>query len=308
MAASEFDLIARYFTRPTPSAVVGVGDDAAVLAPTPGHELLVSTDMLVEGTHFLPGTDPENLGWKALAVNVSDIAAMGGQPRWATLALALPAVDEPWLAAFATGFFACAEAYGVELIGGDTTRGPLNLSVTILGEAPTGQALRRDGAKPGDDIWVSGQPGRAAQGLAWLQGRSELPEPSRSECIAALERPQPQLALGQALRGIASACIDVSDGLLADLGHILERSQVAAALQIAVLPAPTCGSEYFLAGGDDYELVFTAPRDKRATIDALGCVVSRIGIIESGTPGAPVVRDAQGNDITPHRRGYDHFG
>lgn len=334
MAASEFDLIARYFTRPTPSAVLGVGDDAAIVAPTPGHELLISTDMLVEGTHFLSGTDPENLGWKTLAVNVSDIAAMGGQPRWSTLALALPAVDESWLAAFAAGFFACADAYGIELIGGDTTRGPLNLSVTILGDVPAGQALRRDGGKPGDDIWVSGQPGRAALGLAHLQGRIDLPEPQRSDCIAALERPQPQLALGLALRGIASACIDVSDGLLADLGHILERSGVAATLQIAqaaalsgwysrttgdrreavlhetpvaVSPAPTSGLEYILAGGDDYELVFCAPPSQRKTIENLGFAVQRLGTLESGVPGALTVRDAEGRDITPPRRGYDHF-
>lgn len=307
MAVSEFDLIARYFTRPAPSAVLGIGDDAAILAPTPGHELLVSTDMLVAGTHFLPDTDPRNLGWKTLAVNISDLAAMAARPRWATLALALPEVDETWLAAFAAGFFDCATAFGVELVGGDTTRGPLTVTVTILGEAPAGQALRRDGAKPGDDVWVSGSPGRAARGLAHLLGKLVLDQPELSDCIAALERPQPRVALGLALRGLASACIDVSDGLLADLGHILECSRVAATLSIAVSPASTSRLDACLAGGDDYELVFTAPPSQRPAIAALGFEVRRLGTIESGPPGALTVRDAGGHDITPPRRGYDHF-
>ncbi len=310
--ASEFSLIARYFTRATPSAVLGVGDDAALLHPRAGHELVVSTDMLVEGTHFLPGTDACDLGWKTLAVNLSDMAAMGAAPRWATLALALPAARDDWLAAFADGFFACAETFGVELIGGDTTRGPLSLSVTILGEVPAGQALRRDGAHVGDDIWVSGEPGRAALGLAHLQGKRTLDEPLRSECLAALQRPQPRVALGLALRDVASAAIDVSDGLLADLGHILERSRLSATLQCAVPQGLTFAS--YFSGGDDYELVFTAAptqRDRLATLaSTLNLPLTRIGQTVALVPGtAPDVRvlDATGKDITPPQRGFDHF-
>mgnify|MGYP001267197255 FL=1 len=178
--SGEFALIERYFARPTPSAVLGPGDDCALLQPSPGMQLAVTTDMLVAGTHFFPDTDPFNLGWKALAVNVSDLAAMGAKPRWATLAGALPTVDEEWVAKFAEGFFACAAAYGVDIVGGDTTRGPLNLCITAFGEVAPGQALRRDGAKVGDLIYVSGRPGLASLGLAHLQGKVELPEPWRA--------------------------------------------------------------------------------------------------------------------------------
>lgn len=314
--ASEFDLIARYFTRATPSADLGPGDDAALLTPRPGMQWAVSTDMLVEGTHFLPDTDPRDLGWKALAVNVSDIAAMGAQPRWATLALALPDADESWIGAFADGFFECADQFGVELIGGDTTRGPRNLSVTIMGEVPVGQALRRDGARPGDVVWVSGQPGRAALGLAHLQGRARLSEPALGECLRALHHPQPRVELGLALRGLASAAIDISDGLLADLGHILLRSGVSARLQVAVSPVtegnprgtPTWMLATYLSGGDDYELLFTAPPESSSAIAALGFEVTRLGVIEAGPPGELHVTDSTGHDITPGRRGYDHFG
>jgi thiamine-monophosphate kinase len=236
---SEFALIDRYFRRPTRHTVLGVGDDGALLRPTVGCELVVSTDMLVAGTHFLPNADPADLGWKALAVNVSDMAAMGATPKWALLAAALPAATASWIEKFAGGFFACAEAFGVDVIGGDTTKGPRNFCVTICGEVPAGAALLRSGAKPGDEIWVSGAPGRAALGLAHLQGRVALAEPALTDCLAALHRPQPRVALGLALRGLATAAIDVSDGLLADLGHILEASGVAAKLQIAVPPAPT---------------------------------------------------------------------
>ena len=193
---SEFDLIKRYFTRATPSATLGVGDDAALLNVTEGMELAVSTDMLVSGTHFLPDADPYLLGHKTLAVNISDLAAMGATPRWATLALSLPRADESWLQQFSAGFFALADEYGVELIGGDTTRGPLNLSVTIMGEVPRGKALRRSGAQAGDDIWVSGTLGEAALGLAQLQGKISLPENERITCLAALHQPLPRVALG----------------------------------------------------------------------------------------------------------------
>lgn len=318
---SEFDLIARHFTRPAPSAALGVGDDCALLRPAPGMELAVTTDLLVAGTHFFPDADPEDLGWKTLAVNVSDLAAMGAAPRWATLGLALPeptAADDAWLGAFARGFFACAAAFGVELVGGDTTRGPLTLGVTLLGELPAGSALRRDGARDGDEVWVSGQPGRAALGLAQLQGRLVLA--AAAPCLAALHRPQPRLALGLALRGLASACIDVSDGLLADLSHILERSRLAAVLADADLPLAAltaCGAPEeaartaLLGGGDDYELLFTAPAERHGAITALGARLGLplhpIGRLASAAPGRVELRDDDGRALPLPPRGYDHF-
>jgi thiamine-monophosphate kinase len=308
---SEFELIDRYFKRPTRHTLLGVGDDGALIAPTPGCELVISTDMLVEGTHFLADTDPADVGWKTLAVNVSDIAAMGARPRWATLAIALPAADEAWIASFARGVFACAEEFGIDLIGGDTTRGPRAFCVTILGEVESGRALRRSGAKAGDDIWISGRPGRAAMGLAHLQGRIRLDEPELSDCIAALQRPQPRVALGLALQGLATAAIDVSDGLLADLGHILEASGVAAQLKIAVPPAPTFACDAWLAGGDDYELAFTVPATKQADVAALaqslGLALTCIGRIENGPAGRMDLTDADGAPVEAPRRGYDHF-
>jgi thiamine-monophosphate kinase len=308
---SEFALIDRYFKRPTRQTVLGVGDDGALIAPTPGQELVISTDLLVEGTHFLADTDPEALGWKTLAVNVSDLAAMGARPRWALLGAVLPAPTIDWIAAFADGFFACADKYGVDLIGGDTTRGSRAFCVTIVGEAPAGQALRRTGAHVGDSIWVSGWPGRAALALAHLQGRTELVEPRLAACLAALHRPQPRVELGLALRGIASAAIDVSDGLLADLGHILEKSALAARLRIADLPAAGLERDCLLAGGDDYELVFTAAADRDGDIAALAASLdlplTRIGEITAGTPGELVLFDGDGSVVTPAQRGYDHF-
>ena len=308
---SEFELIARYFTRATSHTLLGVGDDGALIAPTPGYDLVIATDMLVEGTHFLADTDPVDLGWKTLAVNVSDIAAMGARPCWATLAIALPAADETWVAAFARGFFACANEFGIDLIGGDTTRGPRNFCVAIFGEVESGRALRRSGAKAGDEIWVSGQPGRAALGLAHLQGRIRLDEPELSDCLAALHRPQPRVALGLALQGRATAAIDVSDGLLADLGHILDASGVAAQVKIAVPPAPTFARDAWLAGGDDYELVFTVPPAKHADIlalaQALGLALTCIGRIEEQPAGRIDLTGADGTPIEAPRRGYDHF-
>lgn len=308
---SEFELIARYFTRGTSHTVLGVGDDAALIAPTHGQELVISTDLLVEGTHFLADADPEALGWKTLAVNVSDMAAMGAQPRWATLAAALPAPTVEWIGRFAHGFFDCAANYGIDLIGGDTTRGPRAFCVTILGEVPAGRALRRDGAKAGDSIWISGSPGQAALGLAHLQGRITLTEPALTACLTALHRPQPRVALGLALRGIASAAIDVSDGLLGDLGHILEQSKVAARLRIPDLPAAGLERDCLLAGGDDYELLFTAPArcndDVAALAEKLELPLTRIGEIAAGTHGELVLCDDGGTIITPATRGYDHF-
>jgi thiamine-monophosphate kinase len=308
---SEFEIIARFFTRRTSHTVLGVGDDGALIAPTTGQELVISTDLLVEGTHFLADADPEALGWKTLAVNISDLAAMGAQPRWALLAAVLPAPTADWIDAFARGFFACADSHDIDLIGGDTTRGPRAFCVTIFGEVPAGKALRRDGAKAGDSIWISGRPGRAARGLAHLQGRTRLAEPELSDCLTALHRPQPRVALGLALRGIASAAIDVSDGLLADLGHILEQSKRAARLQIPNLPAAGLERDCLLAGGDDYELLFTAApgsdKDIAALAGKLGLPLTRIGEIIAGPPGDLVLRDDSGSVIAPARRGYDHF-
>jgi thiamine-monophosphate kinase len=314
---SEFDLIKRFFTRPSRSAVLGVGDDAALLQPTPGRQLAVSADMLVAGRHFFAEADPEALGHKALAVNLSDMAAMGALPRWALLSVALPEADETWLAAFARGFLGLAEAHGVELVGGDTTRGPLNLSVTILGEVTPGRALRRDAAQIGDDIWVSGQLGGAALGLQHLRGEISLADAAARDCLERLHRPQPRVALGTALAGLAHAGIDISDGLLADLGHILERSGVGARLHLDALPiAPPLAGRAdrivacALNGGDDYELCITAPQAQRAALiaaaDKAGVAVCRIGEILAG-PGLTIC-DAAGDALNIAAAGYDHFG
>lgn len=320
MPPSEFDLIARYFARPTPQAILGPGDDCALIAPSPGMELAITTDMLVSGTHFFSDTDPSQLGWKTLAVNLSDLAAMGSKPRWALLAGSLPDADERWLADFADGLFACAERYGVDLVGGDTTRGPLNLCVTALGEVPAGAALRRDGAQAGDDLWVSGQPGLAALGLAHLQGRTQLPAPLTARCLSALHRPLPRIELGLALRGLASAMIDVSDGLLADLGHIAERSGLVAEIFQPQLPALPSGvalalaRDCQLAGGDDYELLFAAAPGQRHQLAALAAQLNlplwRFGrIIEAVDNSRGEVRllDEHGQTLPTTRKGFDHF-
>lgn len=321
MPLSEFDLIARYFARPTPQAVLGPGDDCALLVTSPGMELAVTTDMLVSGTHFLPDTDPFQLGWKTLAVNLSDLAAMGAKPRWVTLAGSLPDADEIWLAAFADGLFTCARRYGVDLIGGDTTRGPLNLCLTALGEVPAGTALRRDAAQVDDDLWVSGQPGLAALGLAHLRDQTLLSEALARRCVAALQKPLPRVELGQALRetGLAHAAIDISDGLLADVGHLAERSQLAVevyATQLPCLPSgvpPAMARQAQLTGGDDYELAFSAPVAKRHQLAALAIQLDlplwRIGRFVAAAP-APEVRllDENGATLPVTHKGFDHFG
>lgn len=314
----EFDLIRQHFTRPTRHTLLGVGDDAALLQPSAGQVLAVSTDMLVAGRHFLPDTDPGRLGHKAMAVNLSDLAAMGARPRWATLAIALPEPDPAWLAAFADGFHAEAQQYGVDWVGGDTTAGPLNLSVTILGEVAAAAALRRSGARPGDQLWVSGTLGEAACGLACLQGQLDLPAPARTHCIARLEQPTPRVALGLQLAGLASAAIDISDGLLADLNHLAQASGVAAVVQHAALPtlaalaerrATPLVDDALLAGGDDYELCFTAPAAAAQAILAAGIAaavtVTCIGTIRAGS-GVTVVA-ADGTVRPARRRGFDHF-
>jgi len=320
--ASEFDLIQRYFTRNTPQTLLGVGDDAALIKPSAGMELAISTDILVAGTHFFADTDAYKLGWKTLAVNLSDMAAMGAKPRWATLGLVLPEVNEPWLAKFSEGFFACADTFGVDLVGGDTTRGPLTLSVQIMGEVPAGKAIRRDGAKVGDEIWVSGELGTAALALAALQNKIALSESELSTYRLALEQPEPQVHLGIALRNIANSMIDISDGLLADLGHILERSKVGAHIHLGQLPTNAYVSHHLhekavqmlvLAGGDDYELCFTAPKSQHAKIleisQELTLPITCIGTITAATDGnfSSTVYDQQHHIINIEETGFDHF-
>ena len=322
----EFDLIARYFARPTPNTVLGPGDDCALIEPSPGMQLAVTSDMLVASVHFLPDTNPKNLGWKALAVNLSDLAAMGAKPRWVTLAGALPEMDEHWISQFAEGFFGCAAEFGVDVIGGDTTRGPRNLCITAIGEIEPEHALHRSGAQVGDQVWVSGRPGLAALGLAQLQGRVQLPEPWPRLCIAALEKPRPRVALGLALKGLASAAIDISDGLLADLGHICECSGCAASLKLVQLPQlrnlAGSGEQYDaelrrlalecqLAGGDDYELCFTVPAHLSPRVAQIAARLELplwpIGEIIAGPAGEVQVFDPDGLPIEFARKGYDHF-
>jgi len=313
--AGEFDLIARHFSPATRHTVLAGGDDAALVAPAAGMELAVSTDMLVAGRHFLPDTDPQRLGHKALAVNLSDMAAMGARPRWATLSLALPAVDEDWIGAFMHGFLALAREHDVDLIGGDTTSGPLNLCVQIMGEVPPGQALRRSGARAGDIVWVSGALGAASVALRHLGGAWHLGESERAHCLERLERPQPRVQLGLALRGIAHAAIDVSDGLVADLGHVALRSGVRAVLRWPQVPHAGLGPdgqalrECVLAGGDDYELCFTTPMHVTGAIHRLAqhlsLPITAVGHIEEGEGVA--VYDADGVPVKLPAGGFDHF-
>ncbi len=328
---SEFSLIDRYFAQPARSrtrrAALGIGDDCALLAPPAGEMLAISTDMLVVGRHFLPDVDPHALGHKALAVNLSDLAAMGATPLGFTLAFALPQANEAWLAAFSAGLFELAERYDCELIGGDTTAGPLNLCLTVFGSVPPQTALRRDAAVPGDDIWVSGTPGDARAGLGLLRGEWQVDDAHDAAALRrALERPEPRIALGLALRGIAHAALDISDGLAGDLRHILERSRVGARVDVDALPrsaalarlAPEVQRQCALAGGDDYELCFTAAPAQRAAVEAAaqqaGIRVTRIGTITSLDPAAgalatPAIawHDAANAPLTLTLQGFDHF-
>ena len=326
---SEFDLIERYFTRPARQAALGVGDDCALLQPRPGTQMAISTDMLVEGRHFFANVDPAALGHKALAVNLSDLAACGAKPLAFTLALALPKVDEPWLASFSRGLFALADLHDCELVGGDTTQGPLNICITVFGEVPVvngkSQALLRSGARAGDDIYVSGTLGDARLALEARRGTIALPAALFEHVRGRLERPSPRVALGQALRGVASAAIDVSDGLLGDLRHVLRASRVGATIDtsvaiklIAVCAHPDWATgiislerqlEYTLAGGDDYELAFTAPVSARAAVQAAARLAdtpaTRIGCIEK-TSGLRLI-DAQGKALPCGYTAFDHF-
>lgn len=326
----EFDLIRRYFARARDAATatvpVGIGDDCAVLQPTPGMQLAVSSDMLVEGRHFLSTVDPVRLGHKSLAVNLSDLAACGARPLGFTLALALPAADPAWLEGFSRGLFALADAHGCTLVGGDTTRGPLNICITVWGEVPAGQALLRSGARPGDELWVSGTVGDARLALEVFRGQASLDAMAFDTARARMEAPTPRVALGQALRGIATAAIDISDGLLGDLGHILRASQVGARINTTIATNLIANNVVFnaetgfltpqnqlacvLAGGDDYELAFTAPAARHGAVLAAGAhtgtPVTCIGCIEA-QQGVRLI-DASGHPQANNYQGFDHFG
>ena len=333
----EFDLIARYFTKPAKRAVLGVGDDCALLQPSRGMQMAISCDMLVEGRHFFADVDAQALGHKALAVNLSDLAACGATPLAFTLALALPKADAAWLTAFSKGLWALADAHQCELIGGDTTQGPLNICITVFGEVPVAngksQALLRSGAQAGDDIYVSGTIGDARLALEVMRGNIDLPAAVFAEAKARLEQPTPRVALGQALRGIASAAIDISDGLAGDLHHILRASGVGATIDascaINLLAANARiywargnfkGQKelsnplfYVFSGGDDYELAFTAPRAARSAVEAASLqsqtVVTRIGQIDPVSDKVPGLRlvDAQGQLVESIFASFDHF-
>ena len=317
MSLGEFDLIAKYFTRTVTRAALGVGDDCALFSTSPGMQLAVSSDMLVEGRHFLPTVAPERLGHKALAVNLSDLAACGAKPLAFTLALAMPRVDERFLEGFARGLLALADAHECELIGGDTTRGPLNLCITVFGEVPQGTALLRSGAQAGNDLYVSGSLGDARLALEAFRGTVVLDGDAFERVRNAMERPQPRVALGLALRGVATSAIDVSDGLLGDLAHVLRRSKVGAELLADALPRSavlrtqpealqrTCT----LAGGDDYELIFTAPPQRAAQVaaaaEAAQVGVTRIGRIEAEAGLRLIDRD--GRALADDYGSFDHF-
>ncbi|HVK33167.1 MAG TPA: thiamine-phosphate kinase [Burkholderiaceae bacterium] len=321
MSLGEFDLIARWFTRPVRRAALGVGDDCALLQPTPGQQIAVSTDTLVEGRHFLSTIEPDRLGHKALAVNLSDLAACGAAPLAFTFALTLPRVDEAFLAGLARGMLALADAHDIELVGGDTTGGPLAIGLTVFGEVPPGQALLRSGARPGDQLWVShpvgGGLGDARLALEVFRGRLALPGDDFERVRARMECPTPRVALGLALRAVATSAIDLSDGLVGDLGHVLARSRVGATVDADALPAsPVLAAqpvdrrrEFALAGGDDYELLFSAPaaheREVRAAAAQAGCDATRIGSVDA-EPGLRLV-DGQGRALRLTLAGYDHF-
>ena len=326
----EFDVIARYFhrtkdlKRAAPAieqVALGIGDDCALLSPRAGMQLAVSSDMLVEGRHFFKDVSPEALGHKALAVNLSDLAACGAQPVAFTLALALPQIDAAWLSGFASGMFALADTHGCQLMGGDTTRGPLNICITVIGQVPSGQALLRSGASAGDDVYVSGTLGDARLALDALQGKVQISDDVLQRTRQRLERPMPRVALGMALRGVATAAIDVSDGLLGDLAHVLHASGCGAEIDIeivancSILASENHGftalycQQLTAAGGDDYELVFTAPVAARALVAqaALNSAtkVTRVGSI-TATSGL-VLRDASGAEVAQSFASFDHF-
>ncbi|QSA97678.1 thiamine-phosphate kinase [Methylococcus sp. EFPC2] len=312
MSLGEFELIRRYFTRPPRRAdtLLTVGDDCALLVPRADERLAVSTDTLVAGVHFLADTDPRRLGHKCLAVNLSDLAAMGADPAWVTLALTLPRVDEAWLERFAEGFLDLAQRYGVDLIGGDTTHGPLSITVQAMGWVSADKALRRDGARAGDAVYMTGELGLGGLGLRIALGKCAIDAPA---AVERLEKPEPRISAGLALGGLASACIDISDGLAADLGHILTASGVGATLDYAALPLPEPVRRHVeetgdwsmpLTAGDDYELCFTLAPEHEAELAARGISCTRIGHIEAER-GLRILRDGQRLELGAG--GYRHF-
>ncbi|GAB6195819.1 thiamine-phosphate kinase [Lysobacter xanthus] len=324
MRPVEFDLIERIRRRVVArgDVVLGIGDDAALLAPPWGLQLAVAMDTLNAGVHFPIDTRPADIGWKALAVNLSDLAAMGARPAWCTLSLSLPSADAAWLDAFVDGFSELAAQHDVALVGGDTTRGPLSVCVAVQGFVEPGRALRRAGAIEGDDVWISGVPGEAAgalasKGLGPVAPASSPVTDSIARALAArLDRPTPRVALGRSLAGLATSCIDVSDGLLADLGHVAQASGVAIEIDVDALPPSTLLSGFDeasrlqlqAAGGDDYELAFTAPAALRDAIVALasaGMPLTRIGRVVAGQGASAHRRD--GTSWSPGRVGYEHF-
>ena len=320
----EFDLIETFFKRPARHATLGVGDDCALLAVPPGQQLAISSDMLVEGRHFLPTVHPRHLGHKALAVNLSDLAACGAKPKAFMLALSLPHVDPSWLSEFSQGLWALAEAHDIDLIGGDTTRGPLNICITVLGDVPTAQALLRSGAQVGDDIYVSGNLGDARLALEVFRGSVQVPSDVFASARLRMEQPTPRVSLGLALRGIAHAAADISDGLLGDLGHILKASGVGALIEtqqvvstLACVSPPQSFTKLSVAsqlaltlsGGDDYELVFTAAPHQRDAVTAASLAsqtsVTRIGSITASS--ALVLQSADGQVLPNTFASFDHF-
>lgn len=325
MAIGEFDLIRQYFSNLQairPGVVIGIGDDAAVLEFPPNRQLVVATDTLVAGVHFPKKLGAEHIGARALLVNLSDLAAMGAEPLWFTLALTLPQASASWLSAFSKGLSDVATAYSCALVGGDTTCGPLTITITVHGAVPPGEALTRRGAQPGDRVYVTGTPGLGAAGLACLQGELEVDdERVRRQLLDGFLKPRPRLDVGQRLRGVASAAIDISDGLLADLGHICEQSQVGAQLEWEALPnldrlMDTVTAEqrrqWVLGGGDDYELCFTAPENKSAAVQALaaeiGAPITRIGrIVSTAVTSKVLCQDKHGKKVSVHKQGYQHF-
>ena len=323
MSCGEFELIARYFNRVTSSrrdVEKGIGDDCALLNVPEKQTLAISTDTLVEGIHFLRDIHPADLGYKALAVNLSDLAAMGAEPAWLTLALTLPEADEAWLEAFSDSLFVQLNYYDMQLIGGDTTRGPLSMTLGIHGYVPTGRALKRSGAKHGDWIYVTGTPGDSAAGLAILQDRLQVEDDADADYLLARHlRPLPRVLQGQALRDLANAAIDLSDGLISDLGHILKASGCGARVDLDAMPfsdamlrqvEPEQALRWALSGGEDYELCFTVPELNRGALDValanLGARFTCIGQILPESEGLQFTRE--GKPVTFDFKGYDHFG
>lgn len=316
---NEFELIRTYFARQPVArrdVVLGIGDDAAVLQPAPGQQLVVTTDLLVAGVHFLPDVDPASLGHKALAVNLSDLAAMGAEPAWFLLNIALPSVDEKWLAGFCDGLFALARQYNVQLVGGDTSRGPLTIAIEAHGFVPAGQALTRSGARPGDRIFVTGTLGDAGLALRHRQGRLQLAAAELPACVKRMDRPMPRIEAGLLLRAVAASAIDISDGLVADLGHILEQSNTGARIDLGRVPVSPAyrahlhdaGWDLALANGDDYELCFTVPPEKLTALEKIKSRfpdITEIGIIES-EPGLRIF-DVAGKPYVSKITGHDHF-